>query len=350
VLRLSVASLRAAQAGDWAEAARMLVQAGEVEEAARRLDQAEELYCKALELGRKPRDRTAEGLARRRLGRVLRLKGRLDEAAKQYRRSFEVAEAQRDLEGMVVACQGLGNVFVDQGRWANAQSWYERGLEIVEPTKPSLLHWQLYNNLAVVALRQGNLVESEGWLQQAEAVADSANGEPSRLVAENNLGRLRVRLGDYSGAEALYRDALMRSPTAFNRCRLLVNLAEVLVQQQELTQAVQVAREAETLAIQYQLIQPLVDTYRALGAVAREQADPEGFLFYEQALALCNDYSLPEFELALTHHEYAKMEAQLGNTTSANARLQQALDIYRKLGTDVEVDQALNDLKRLEDR
>src|SRR6185436_15674578 len=70
VLRHSVAALRALEAGDPAAAARELTAAGEVEEAAGRLDAAAACYEQARALGRKPRDRAAEGLALRRLARV----------------------------------------------------------------------------------------------------------------------------------------------------------------------------------------------------------------------------------------------------------------------------------------
>src|SRR3954465_9850980 len=72
VMRHSLAALRALESGDEAAAARALVAAGEVEEEAGRVDEAESFFRQALALGRRPRDRSAEGLALRRLGRVAR--------------------------------------------------------------------------------------------------------------------------------------------------------------------------------------------------------------------------------------------------------------------------------------
>ncbi|HEV3050249.1 MAG TPA: tetratricopeptide repeat protein, partial [Longimicrobium sp.] len=116
VTRHTVRALAALERGEAAEAARHLVAGGEVEEGERRLHEAQRFYERALEVGRRPRDRRAEGLALRRLGRIARAMGQWEMAARRYQESYEVSVAQRDDMGTVVACQGLGNVHVDQSR------------------------------------------------------------------------------------------------------------------------------------------------------------------------------------------------------------------------------------------
>jgi tetratricopeptide (TPR) repeat protein len=347
VLRSTVAAVRAAGEGDWAGAARALVAAGEAEESARRLPQAAQLYRRALELGRKPRDRRAEGLAWRRLGRVLRLSGRLDDAATHYRRGLEVADAEGDLEGVVIAAQGLGNVAVDRGLWDEAGRWYEDGLAKLDGASPSLLHWQLCNNLAVAALRSGRLDESEAWLRRAEQLGAALGAEASPAIVENNRGRLHAARGDDAAAETSYRRALDAVEGGFTRCRLLVNLAETLLRRGAVTEAEAAARRAEAAAIEYRLAQPLADAYRVLGQIARHRGDAEGFLFFEQALDLCREYALPEVEYAATQYEYGLSEAALGLGESARARFERAREIFQRLGSLAEVQRASEALARL---
>jgi tetratricopeptide (TPR) repeat protein len=348
VLRHSVAALRSAQSGHWAEAARALMAAGEVEEGARRLEQAERFYRKALELGRKPRDRSAEGLAWRRLGRVLRLLGRLEEATKHYRRGFDVADAQRDVEGMIIACQGLGNVAVDQGSWDEAERWYTRGLELAPADPPTQRHFELYNNLAVTTLRSGRLEACERWLDRATEAGRVMEQHTALVALDNSRGRLLMARGLLAPAEKVFRDALRKEPGPFTRGRLVVNLAESLVAQGRLGEAQAMAREAELAAIDHGSALLLADAYRLLGAIARESADPDGIIFYEQALDVCREYQLPDLELAITHVEYAAMESVLGHRESAEARLSDALQTLRRIGSAPEVRRAETELARIQ--
>jgi hypothetical protein len=87
--------------------------------------------------------------------------------------------------------------------------------------------------------------------------------------------------------------------------------------------------------------------YRALGAAARARGDAEGFVFYEQALELCAAPGTPPIERAATQHEYALLEAGAGRRDSAAARLEEALAIYRRLGTHPEIQRAERDLAAL---
>ncbi|HEX6751549.1 MAG TPA: tetratricopeptide repeat protein [Longimicrobium sp.] len=340
VMRHSLAALRALEAGDEAAASRALVAAGEVEEDAGRLDAAEACYRQAAALGRRPRDRSAEGLAVRRLGRIARERGDLDAALRHYLASYEIAVAQRDTEGAVVACQGTGNVYGDQGLWEKAREWYERGVSLLSEEIPTRPLWQLYSNLAVVARRTGDLGASEAWLDRAEAIVGQLDDAAGRLPIENGRARLLVERGDYAAAAAAYRRSLEAQGSPSLRGAVLSNLADCLLLAGDLRGAVAAARELERLAMVHRLTPLLPHAYRTLGAAARARRDEEGFVFYEQALDLCRAPGSPPFELAQTQHEYALFEAAMGHPESAVARLDEALAIYRRLGTRPEMEKA----------
>lgn len=339
-MRHSIAALRALEAGDQAAAARALVAAGEVEEDAGRLDAAEACYRKALALGRRPRDRSAEGLAVRRLARIARERGDLDAALGSYVAAYEVAVAQRDTEGAVVACQGVGNVYVDQGLWEKAREWYRRGVSLTGEETPSRPLWQLYSNLAVVARRTGDLPASAEWLDRAEDVALRLGDAAGRLPIENGRARLLVERGDYAAAAAAYRRSIEAEGTPSLRGAVLSNLADCLLLAGDVRGAEAAARELERLAMVHRVTPLLPHAYRTLGAAARARRDEEGFVFYEQALDLCRAPGSPPFELAQTQHEYALFEAAMGHPESAAARLHEALVVYRRLGTRPEIAKA----------
>jgi tetratricopeptide (TPR) repeat protein len=347
VLRLSARALAALRDGDPAAAARLLIEAGEVEEDAGRGEAAEAFYRHALALGRKPRDRTAEGLALRRLARVARDGGRLDEAERLYRRGLEVAEASRETDGAVVACQGLGNVCVDQGRWDEAVRWYTRGVELLSGAPPSRLLWQLYVNLSVAARRAGDLDAGERWLAEAEAVIGALDDEAGRLPLENTRARLLLARGDAGAAEAAYRRSLAAAGPPGQRAVVLVNLAECLRIAGRLKEAEEVVRELERVVLLHGLTTLLPHVYRELGEVARARGDGEAFLFFEQALDLCRGGAGTPLDLAETQHAYARHERAQGNADAAEARLREALAVYEAAGARPEAERARRDLAGL---
>lgn len=346
VMRHTLRALAALERGEPAEVARHLVAAGEVEEGERRLPEALRFYERALDAGRKPRDRSAEGLALRRIGRVARALGRWELSAKRYAEGFEVASAQRDPMGAVVACQGMGNVHVDQSRWSEAREWYLRGVERcpADPPTPEYVHLCL--GLSVVERRLGDLDAAAEWLARGERRA-AGLGEGLMGALDHAWGRLHLMRGDAAAAESAFRRALARQLDAGLRVAVLVGLSEPLLRQGRVREAFAVASDAEALAIHSRAVLKLPDVYRALGAAAVERGDTEAFLFYEQALEVCREHGLPEFEAAATQHQYGLLEARRGEADAATARLAEAHRLYTRLGARMEAEEVAGELGRV---
>jgi tetratricopeptide (TPR) repeat protein len=346
VMRHTVRALAALERGDAAEAARHLVSAGEVEEGERRLHEAQRFYERALELGRKPRERGAEGLALRRLGRIARAMGQWERSAKRYGEGFEVSVAQQDGMGAVVACQGLGNVHVDQSRWSEAREWYLRGVERCPARPPTAEYVHLCVGLAIVDRRLGDLAAAAEWLARGEESA-AALGDGLIAYVEHGWGRLHLARGEAEDAESAFRRALARELDPVARVAVMVGLSEPLLRQGRTREAFAAARDAEALAIHSRAVSKLPDVYRALGAAAAERGDTEAFLFYEQALQVCRDHGLPAFEAAATQHHYGRLEARRGDPEAAAARLGEAYRLYTEVGARMEADEVAEELGRM---
>jgi tetratricopeptide (TPR) repeat protein len=346
VMRHTVRALAALERGDAAEAAGHLVAAGEVEEGERRLHEAQRFYERALELGRKPRERGAEGLALRRLGRIARAMGQWERSAKRYREGYEVSVAQQDGVGAVVACQGLGNVHVDQSRWSEARQWYLRGVERCPARPPTAEYVHLCVGLAIVERRLGDLAAAAEWLARGE---ESAAGLGDGLIAyvDHGWGRLHLARGEAAEAELAFRRALTREMDPVARVAVMVGLSEPLLRQGRTREAFAAARDAEALAIHSRAVSRLPDVYRALGDAAAERGDTEAFLFYEQALEVCRDHGLPAFEAAATQHHYGRLEARRGDPEAAAARLEEAHRLYTEVGARMEADEVAGELRRM---
>lgn len=346
VMRHTVRALAALERGDPAEAARHLVAAGEVEEGERRLHEAQRFYERALELGRKPRERQAEGLALRRLGRIARAMGQWERSARRYREGYEVSVAQHDGVGAVVACQGLGNVHVDQSRWSEARQWYLRGVERCPARPPTAEYVHLCVGLAIVERRLGDLDAAAEWLARGEESA-AALGDGLVAYVDHGWGRLHLARGQAAEAELAFRRALARELDPVARVAVMVGLSEPLLRQGRTREAFAVARDAEALAIHSGTVSKLPDVYRALGDAAAGRGDTEAFLFYEQALEVCRDHGLPAFEAAATQHHYGRLEARRGDSEAAAARLGEAYRLYTQVGARMEADEVAGELRRM---
>jgi tetratricopeptide (TPR) repeat protein len=339
VLRHSVQALTAAERGEMEIAAEEMIHAGEVLENDRELEEAERFYRQAVVLGRKPRDRRVEGLAHCRLARVRRAAGAWADALVEYEAGFEIADACRDQVVMVLACQGMGNVQVDRGDWTAAREWYERGLVVLRGSPPSRAEWELCSNLAIVARRSGSLAESEGWLLRAEGLVESLEDATGRVFLQNGWGRLHIARLAPAAAEAAFRLALSAAGAGGGRGVVLVNLAESLLLQGRLDEAEQVARGAEEAALLDRSLSLLPEIYRVLGRIAGERGRRDGFVFFEQSLALLPP-GAPLLERATTQHQYGLFEAGMRDFDNATARLTEAIEIYRSLGAEIEAAEA----------
>lgn len=345
IVTLVVAALRSLEERDEAGAARRLVEAGEIEEAHGRLDQAERYYEKALGLGRRPRDRGAEVLALRRLARVARTRGDLDAAMALYTRSREVAEDSRDETGAVIGCLGAGHVLADQGRWPEARDQYMRGISrVTDRVTPEFIH--LCTGLSVVERRLGDLAASEAWLARAEAERERVRDETAAYL-DHARAKLHLARRELADAEAVFERALLRPLDPAARVVVLVNLAEAQLEGGRLREGEETARRAEAEAIAHGALSHLPHAYLLLGEIARRRRDPDGFLFFEQALDLVRERALPESEHAAVQRGYGLFEGAFGHREPAAARLRIAMEIYRSLGSLAEADDVQRELETM---
>jgi tetratricopeptide (TPR) repeat protein len=199
----------------------------------------------------------------------------------------------------------------------------------------------------VVARRTGELDASEAWLERAAAVVRALGDEAGALPVENGRAKLLEARGDHAAAADAYRRSLAARGSPAERATVLSNLADCLLAAGRPREAEAAARELEQIALVHGLAPLLPHAYRTLGGGARDRGDGEAFVFYEQALDLCRAPGSPPIELAATQHEYARWEAAMGRTESAAARLDEALAIYRRLGTRPEIERVEREMASL---
>jgi len=336
------AAIRAMAGGDREGAARALLAVAEGEEASDRPAAAYQYALAAHRAARSLRDRRTAALALRRAARAARRMGDLDQAAALYERAWADCRDGDDLEGAVVCALGRGNVSVDRGLWVEAERWYRLAAELPPsgsrpgaPPRPE--EWHLHQNLGIVRREQGDLEGSARELERAEALATALRDPVAGVEVNNGWGQLLVARGDTDGALDRFRRALQAARSlgsAQARAVVAVNLGEVLLDQGQLLEAWELAREAEAAALSGRAPTRLPEVYRFLARLAARRDPDHAFVFLERALAIIRERRLPDYERARTLEVYGDVRLAGGETLAAAGLHREALRVYRLLNMD----------------
>jgi tetratricopeptide (TPR) repeat protein len=332
----AIAAVDRLQRGDHAAAVRALLDAGELEERLGRHAQAHGWYQHALDAARPLRERQPEIAVMRLLGHLQFRRERLEDAARHYQRSLALAEAESGLADAALACQGLGDLAVAQARWQGAESWYTRGLRHAEPDRG--LSACLLLGLAVVARHRRDPDTAAGHLEAARARFDSLGDSAGVARVLNERARIERLRGHLREASELHRAALAVPDVAEVAPELEIairlDLSRLYLDWGRLPDAEDQARRAEERAIAANLPRELAQAYLMLGLLRTHSADEGGFIFFENAIALCRGREpLPRLE-AEAYLEYSEFQAALGQHEEAQAYMLRAREILEALGED----------------
>jgi tetratricopeptide (TPR) repeat protein len=231
-------------------------------------------------------------------------RGNYDEAIRLYEYAITVAPRYSYLP------YSLGSLYVRLGDFANARKWFDQARETLEQySKPRNGAWperaRIWNALGTVARSQGREARALDFFQKAMA------DDPSDLNARHNLALIYAKRGDFTKADDLWRGNLDRDAT-FTLSR--VSYAESLATRGQRREAIQ----------QYErLVQDKPDYIAARESLARlylAENDPS------RALAELK----PAIDQAPANPSLVELrgdiEAKLGDSASAKAAWQQALD------------------------
>jgi tetratricopeptide (TPR) repeat protein len=349
--RAYLEALECQQANDGSGAVAALLRAGRLEETVGRVAQARAWYAVALGVAETLQDRKPEVELLGALGHVALALGELPVGARHFQRGLAIAEAEFDQAGAIAACEGLGETALAQGQGSGAQAWYARGLRLAAASGDR--HWvaRLERQLAVLARKQGGLAAAGDHLRRAreaaEMIADPE--EMGRVLAAQ--GELDAQLGRHDAAAVTYREALawvQRAPRNVNlELTIRLRMAELQLDQGRLLEAQEELRRAEQLAIAANQPQPLVQIYTLMGKLRGAEQDETGFVFFEQAIELCNTLERSLATEAQVYLEYGLFRERLGQRAEARAYLERAREILTYLGEAVERGRVDAELEKL---
>lgn len=334
--QMAVAAVDRLRRGDLSGAVHALLDAGDCAQRLGRHTQSHCWYQHALDAARPLRDRRPEIAVMLRLGQLQILRERLEDAARLLQRGLALAEAESDSDSAVVACRGLGSIATAQGRWTGAESWYARGLRhAATEQRPTA---ELTLGLATAARHRRDPETASRHLERARELFEALGDASGETRVLNESGHLERAKGHLREASMLHQRALARAGEAANDSRLEIlihlDLGRLYLDWGRPPDAEDQLRRAEERAIAANLPRELAQAYLTLGALRAHCADEGGFVFFENAIALCRGREpLPRLE-AETYLEYAAFRDGLDEHDEAQAYLLRARELLEALGED----------------
>jgi len=259
-----------------------------------------------------------------------------------------LAEAGFDHDAVIVACHGLGRSAIARQHWEGAVAWCMRGLRHAAGGDYPLYTAQLEASLALAAWRQGNIDEAQQRLRHARDVCEiiDAAEEMARVLATR--GRVELGLGKAEAAVASLREALAwtRRPNvpAALRVDTAIALADAHVAAGNMGEAERELRSAEQLAVDGRLTDRLVDVYVAMGKLCGARDDETGFVFFEQAAALCMITSTGHALEGRVYEEYGVFRQRFGQRDEAQAHYERAVTLFAAAGDEVSISRLREEL------
>lgn len=332
----SIEALEAEQSGDIPGIVRALLPAGKREEKVGRIAQARAWYDHALRVAEGLRDRRPEIEALRHIGRLESIRGQFESAERLYQRSFILAKDELDENGAALACQGMGDVLLAQRKWQGAEAWFNKGMSFAEDDPQRRAYLRV--GLGEVARCRGLLEVAGTHLAEARQLFVSTGDTKGTIHTFNAQGLLEADLGRNTEAVAAWRDALAELYRLEGHSRLemsvRLNLSRLYVGWGRFAEAEDELRKAEELAILHNFTEPLARLYLLMGKLRGKQNDETGFVFFENALQLCQGTApLPRLE-ADVYREYAQFRQELGEREEALAYLDRAREILEIIHDD----------------
>jgi tetratricopeptide (TPR) repeat protein len=233
------------------------------------------------------------------------------------------------------------------GRFEQAEEFKAQALELFREMGDRRSVGNLLNSLGETARLSGDYAVAFERYQEALTIAREIGNRNGEILYFSNLGGTRVGLGQYAEAEADLRQTIEMGEAA-GYVGLSENfrfLAEALVGQGRLEEAMDAARRALELGREIDNQEHVAEAWRALGLVAsragksvshggRELDAPDCFA---ESLTIFTSIQM-ESERARTLRDWARHELRRGDRERGQKLWREALEAFRRLRMTLELE------------
>jgi tetratricopeptide (TPR) repeat protein len=226
----------------------------------------------------------------------------------------------------------IGNMHVLRKEWGKAIRCFDSAIELGGSLQDLGRLARMYTGLSVAYQETGNLAKAAACAQRAISLHAVDRDRWQIGMAENNLGLVLLKQGDYAAAEQHLNSSLQIYTEANQergRSHVLLSLGELYLGRGELERAESFFDQAVALAERLREHLTLALAHQFLGKLAAQRADDEAAdTEFWLALELLTGERAAE-RLVECHAVYAQVLEDRGDTKTANQHWKEALAASR---------------------
>ena len=228
----------------------------------------------------------------------------------------------------------LGSMHVLRREFSQAIRCFELALDTAGPLRDLTGMAHMYDDLSIAYQETGNLAKAAGYAHRALGLLAMAEDRGNLARAENNLGLVLMKQGDYEGAERHLRTSLEHCEAIRldrGRAHVLLSLGELELGRGDLVAAGRFFNDAAELSKSLDERLTLALSHQFLGRLAAERRDDEeADSQFWSAIELLSHEQASE-RLVECHADYAQVLESRGDTrTAKDGRPRRSFDLRAK--------------------
>ncbi|MEM4728971.1 MAG: tetratricopeptide repeat protein [Thermoplasmata archaeon] len=272
------------------------------------------------------------------LGNLYVRLGEWPSALMHYGRSSEVSAAVGDMAGLAIANREIGNVHFRVGDYPKAIEYHQKSIELargIEPAAGTPILIQTYIELANVHAERGECELAVDYYQKAMDLGIRINSLYDVATAFNNIGDVYLKTGEWDYAREYFERALhifKRLGNVMDIVVTLCNLAEAHARALETSEARAYCEEAMKylkrlgeveLPFQLHMVFAIIHRHERQWDKSREH--------FEASIAALEGANMPYY-LGVVYHEMGLMHRERGDAREARRCLENALQLFDRVG------------------
>ena len=247
-------------------------------------------YTKALEKASSAGLAYEKAICYNNLGNVHRKLGDFAKAMESYQKAMEVFRKINDENSVSDCLNNIGNLYLDNGDPFRALEYYRQSLAINEKAKDEYRLIIRYKNLAGAYTELKDYENARLYLEDALKLAEKS-GDKSFLASCNMLfGKLHEAKKDYIIASAFFRKSVglyAEIGAKPEQSEALVELANAMLNQKSVKEAIQLAGEALKIAEATGSLKGRMEASLCLAGCYEKDGNPsQAYLYLSRASAL----------------------------------------------------------------
>jgi tetratricopeptide (TPR) repeat protein len=243
--------------------------------------------------------------------------------------------------------RALGVAHLMLGTFEQAYSYLEQARELYHELGDRRGVSNMLITMGETARQRGDYTAAVKLYQDALAIARDIGERTGEIICLNNLGGVRLGLGDHDAAIADLRQVIrMAGPSGYQVLSETYSfLAVACLGQGKVEEALEAAQRALVLGKRTENHELIAEAWRTLGLVTSRHTEPieiekqtyDAPACFGESLRLFTESGM-EAQRARVLSDWSRFEIERGTEERANAMIEEAREIFTRLGMDRELE------------